>query len=312
MLLNRSKLAMDAIRASAKELNDMEIGDLVYERNHVRRTMDLTRMGVNTLTVLGLLGYTLFLNHIAKFNAERRKYALALEMQHEQLELDVLRRTEELSELTLHLQTAREDERAHVARELHDELGALLTAAKFDIARLKRSLGNIEPQVEDRIHHLNETINQGIALKRRITEDLRPSALTNLGLIAALEIQAREFQSRSGLTLKLALNMQVVPLSDEAKLTVYRLVQESFTNIAKHANASQVQLSLRLNANSVVVTVTDDGNGFNPAAIAKTSHGLKGMRYRVEAHGGKLHLKSSAGNGTQIEAWLPSKLEASG
>ena len=309
MLLNRGRVTMDAIRANAKQLHDNEIGDLMRERNRVLKTMDLTRIGVHTLTFLGLLGCALFLNHIAKFKAERREHAVALELQRNQLELEVLRRTEELSELTLHLQNAREDERAHVARELHDELGALLTAAKFDTARLKRSLGKIEPDIEDRITHLNTTINQGIALKRRIIEDLRPSALTNLGLIAALEIQAREFENRTGLKLKLALEMPHAPLSDEVKLTVYRLVQESLTNTAKHAGASEVQLNLRLEGGHVVVTVIDDGCGFNPAEVLKTSHGLTGMRYRVEAHGGRMRLKSSIGAGTQIEAWLPIKVE---
>ena len=305
MLLNRGKGAMDAIRANAKKLRENEFGDLVRERERVQKTMDLTRIGVHALTLLGVLGYALFLNHIAKFNAERRQHAIALEKQRDQLELDVLSRTEELSELTLHLQTAREDERARVARELHDELGALLTAAKFDTARLKRSLGSVESDVQDRINHLNATINEGIALKRRIIEDLRPSALTNLGLVAALEIQAREFEQRTGLTLKLEFDLQHAPLSDDAKLTIYRLVQESLTNTAKYANASHVQLKLRLDGGYVLVTVIDNGKGFNPAAIAKNSHGLTGMRYRVEAHGGRLRLSSSIGNGTQIEAWLP-------
>ena len=168
----------------------------------------------------------------------------------------------------------------------------------------------MEPDVEDRVNHLNQTINQGIALKRRIIEDLHPSALTNLGLVAALEIQAREFEERSGLTLKLALDVKHAPLSSDVKLTVYRLVQESLTNIAKYAKASEVQIKLRVEDANVVVTVIDNGCGFNPSAVLKSSHGLTGMRYRVESQGGKIRVKSSLGNGTQIEAWLPTKIEA--
>ncbi len=308
MLLMRGKVALDAIRSNVKQLYDNELGDLTKERVRMQKTMDFTRIGVHTLTLVGLLGYALFLDHIAKFKAQGREHALALEAQRNELEIAVLRRTEELSELTLHLQTAREDERAHVARELHDELGALLTAAKFDTARLKRSLGKMEPDVEDRVNHLNQTINQGIALKRRIIEDLHPSALTNLGLVAALEIQAREFEERSGLTLKLALDVKHAPLSSEVKLTVYRLVQESLTNIAKYAKASEVQIKLRVEDANVVVTVIDNGCGFNPSAVLKSSHGLTGMRYRVESQGGKIRVNSSVGNGTQIEAWLPTKI----
>ncbi len=309
MLLARGKNSMDAIRANVKLLHDNEVSGLIHERDRIQRTMDLTRIGVHTLTLLGLFGYALFLNHIAEFKTERRAHALALETQRNELELAVIQRTEELSELTLHLQTAREDERAHVARELHDELGALLTAAKFDTARLKRSLGKITPDVEDRINHLNQTINEGIALKRRIIEDLHPSALVNLGLIAALEIQSREFEQRTGLSLKLTLDAEHAPLSNDVKLTVYRLVQESFTNIAKYANASQVQLNLHVENKFVVISVIDNGRGFNPTAVAKSSHGLTGMRYRVEAQGGKLRLKSSVGTGTRVEAWLPINVE---
>ena len=199
----------------------------------------------------------------------------------------------------------REEERARVARELHDDLGALLTAAKFDTARLKRSLGTVEPDVQDRINHLNATINEGIALKRRIIEDLRPSALFNLGLIAALEIHARELESRSGLKLHLALDLQQALLSEEVKLTIYRLVQESFSNIAKHANATEVHLKLRVDDTHVIATVIDNGRGFDPAVMPKNSHGLTGMRYRVAAHGGEIRIESIIGSGTQIDAWLP-------
>ncbi len=308
MLLIRGKVALDEIRANVSQLYDNEFGSLTHERVRMQKTMDATRIVVHTLTLVGLLGYALFLDHIAKFKAQRRAHALALEAQRNELEIAVLKRTEELSELTLHLQTVREEERAHVARELHDELGALLTAAKFDTARLKRSLGKLEPVVEDRINHLNQTINQGIALKRRIIEDLHPSALTNLGLVAALEIQAREFEERSGMTVKLALDLEHAPLASDVKLSVYRLIQESLTNIAKYANASQVQIKLAVEGANVLVSVIDNGCGFNPAAVPKSSHGLSGMRYRVESHGGKMRLKSSVGNGTQIDAWLPIKL----
>ena len=305
MMLNRGKVAMDSIRADAKTLRDNEMSDLIRERERVQKTMDLTRVGVHVLTLFGVLGYAFFLNYIATFNAQRRQHALALERQRDQLELDVLRRTQELSELNLHLQTAREEERARVARELHDDLGALLTAAKFDTARLKRSLGTVEPDVQDRINHLNATINEGIALKRRIIEDLRPSALFNLGLIAALEIHARELESRSGLKLHLALDLQQALLSEEVKLTIYRLVQESFSNIAKHANATEVHLKLRVDDTHVIATVIDNGRGFDPAVMPKNSHGLTGMRYRVAAHGGEIWINSTIGSGTQIDAWLP-------
>jgi len=107
------------------------------------------------------------------------------------------------------------------------------------------------------------------------------------------------------LALNLAMELEHVPLANNVKRTVYRLVQESLTNIAKYAGARQVQIKLRVESANVVVTIIDNGRGFNPAAVPKNSHGLTGMRYRVESHGGKIRLKSSIGNGTQIEAWPP-------
>jgi len=104
-------------------------------------------------------------------------------------------RTTSLANLATYLQQVREDERGHLARELHDELGSLLTAAKLDVARLKSRLGDQAPEALQRLQHLTETLNRGIALKRRIVEDLRPSSLSNLGLLPSLEILTREFSS---------------------------------------------------------------------------------------------------------------------
>ena len=145
----------------------------------------------------------------------------------------------QLKELAQHLQTIREDERSHLARELHDELGALLTAAKLDVARLKSRLGStVTADATERLAHLNEPLNGGIALKRRIIEDLRPSSLSNLGLVAALEIQLREFGARSEITV--VDELEHVELAPAAQLTVYRLVQDALTNTVKYPTATAV------------------------------------------------------------------------
>src|SRR6185436_8323825 len=113
----------------------------------------------------------------------------------------------------------------------------------LDVARLKSRLGEQQPEVLQRLQHLTETLNNGIALKRRIIEDLRPSALANLGLIASLEILAREFSERSGV--EVACSLEAVELDEERQLTIYRTVQESLTNVGKYAEARQVEISLR-------------------------------------------------------------------
>jgi signal transduction histidine kinase len=232
-----------------------------------------------------------------------RREQESLQRERDRLEKQVRDRTATLAELATHLQQVREDERGHLARELHDELGALLTAAKLDVARIKSRLGSSYPEATERLEHLTTTLNSGIALKRRIVEDLRPSSLSHLGLVASLEILSHEFAEQSGLII--GTNLDTVELSGSAQLTVYRLVQESLTNIAKYAKAKTVQISLQDLSGYITVQVKDDGQGFNTELVASTSHGLAGMRHRVEAAGGRLSVDSAPGKGTCISAVLP-------
>ncbi|MBK1615863.1 histidine kinase [Rubrivivax gelatinosus] len=294
---------MDRIRSLAQQLLEHESQLIQADRSGVYQTLRLQRIGVNAMTALSLLALILFVRQTANFDAVQRQHAMALQAERDHLETEVARRTRDLTELARYLQSAREDERSRLARELHDELGALLTAAKLDSARLKRSLGVMSPESEARLKHLNDTINDGIGLKRRIIEDLRPSSLSNLGLVAALEIQAREFSQRSEIPVRC--DVDPVAMSDSAQITVYRLVQESLTNIAKYAGAHEVKVSLRRDGERALITVEDDGRGFDPQAVRGTAHGLMGMRYRVESHGGAMQVHSAPGEGTRIDAWLP-------
>ena len=155
----------------------------------------------------------------------------------------------------------------------------------------------------ERVSHLVETLNSGIALKRRIIEDLRPSSLSNLGLTTALEILAREFGERSGI--EVTANLEQVELPESTQLTVYRIVQESLTNIGKYAKASHVLVSVHNYPTYVTVQIQDDGEGFETSAMRPNSHGLAGMRHRVEAAGGRLTVSSELGKGTAISAVIP-------
>jgi signal transduction histidine kinase len=219
------------------------------------------------------------------------------------LETLVALRTAQLTELTHHLQTAREDERARLARDLHDELGALLTSAKLDAARLRSRLSGGAPEALERLAHLTQTLDNVIALKRRITEDLRPSSLDHLGLVVTLDILAREFAERSGVVVHREL--AEVPLAAAAELVAYRMVQEAVTNISKYAQARQVWLMLTRRNGLVELTVRDDGVGFDAATPSRSAYGLVGMRFRVEAEGGRLVVSSSPGQGTCLTMTLP-------
>ena len=297
------KSAMDDIRVSSRALLEHEVQRIVTERASVYGTLKLSRIGVGTLTALSVIAMLLYLRQSRTLARQQLAQQSAVQAERDLLEQQVRERTQHLTELARHLETAREDERSRLARDLHDELGALLTAAKLDAARLKSRLPDISDEAAARLKHLNDTLNSGIALKRRIIEDLRPSSLSNLGLVAALQILGREFAERSGLEVRV--EVEPVDLSPASELTVYRLVQEATTNIAKHAKAREVVVTLRAVGNCAEVAVRDDGVGFDARAPRTAAHGLLGMHYRVESEGGALRLNAVPGEGTEVSATLP-------
>ena len=294
---------MQAIRKHALELiarSDQRVG---LGKQQIEQSLMLSRIGIATVTAIGLLAFYMYLRQAQALQTVSQREQALLERERDRLEGLVRERTATLSELANHLQEVREEERGHLARELHDELGALLTAAKLDVARLKSKIDATAPDIAERLKHLTETLNSGIALKRRIIEDLRPSSLSNLGLTAAIEILTREYAERAGIEVETSL--EAVKLPDAAQLTVYRMVQEALTNIGKYAKAHKVLVSVHSYPTHVTVQVRDDGVGFDPTAVRPTSHGLAGMRHRVEAAGGRLSLTSSPGDGTLLSAVLP-------
>lgn len=297
------KEQMEAIREQSAKLSASSITKMEAGQSQIKKALLLSRIGIATTAMVGLLAFYMYLMQTKTLLAAGQREQEALERERDLLEKQVRERTATLAELATHLQNVREDERGHLARELHDELGALLTAAKLDVARLKSRLAGNMPEASERLQHLTHTLNTGIALKRRIVEDLRPSSLSHLGLVASLEILAREFEERSGLSI--VTNLETVALGESAQLTVYRLVQESLTNIAKYANATKVDISLHDVENAITIDVKDNGKGFQVGKIKQGSHGLTGMRHRVEAAGGKLTVASTEGQGTQVGAVLP-------
>ena len=304
LLSDIGKEKMERVRTLTEQLLVEEGMRVAKGRKGVYQTLMLNRIGTTAMAAVSLLALFMYLRQTAALDRHTEEEVRRAESERDRLEAEVTARTKQLKELAQHLQTIREDERSHLARELHDELGALLTAAKLDAARLKSRLGKTTPEVLERIAHLNETLNGGIALKRRIIEDLRPSSLSNLGLVAALEILLREFAQRSEIAT--AEDFEHVDLSPAAQLTVYRLVQEALTNIAKYAKATEVEVKLSsLDEQHVRIAVRDNGVGFDAGIQRIATHGLIGMRYRVEAEGGSMRLVSSPGQGTLIEAILP-------
>jgi signal transduction histidine kinase len=308
ILSDIGKERMDSIRSLSAGLLAHETLKFANGQRDMHRTLMLNRVGVAALSAVGLLALYLYLRQSDALERQRQEQQREVQAERDRLEQEVQRRTAQLTELTQHLQTAREDERSRIARDLHDELGALLTSAKLDAARIRSRLGSGAPEALERLGHLIGTLNSGIALKRRIIEDLRPSTLSNLGLVATLEILAREFAERSGI----AVHCELAPvaLEETAQLVVYRSVQEAITNISKYAKARNVWLIVQARDGQVEVSVRDDGVGFDSSARPSSAHGLVGMRYRVEAEGGTMVLDSALGKGTLIRVTLPESAPA--
>jgi len=294
---------MVVVDNSVSRLLAAEQRELSLAQGLVAQAVLLDRIGIALMTVLALLAFSMYLRQSTHLNEIHQQQEEALQRERDRLEVTVNRRTRQLSQLTSYLVTAREDERARIARDLHDELGALFTTAKLDVARLRSRMAKMAPEIAERLLHLSETLNTGIALKRKIIEDLRPSSLSNLGLVAALDILLRESSKSIGAEIKSSL--EEVRLSPACELTAYRLVQEAITNIGKHAGAKNVFTEMRKQDGMVIVRIRDDGKGFDPGAAPTTSHGLFGMRFRIEEAGGRFTVDSHPGAGTCIEARLP-------
>ncbi|MGY8904821.1 MAG: CHASE3 domain-containing protein [Burkholderiales bacterium] len=294
---------MDAISLMSNQLMVQELQSNEASRDYIYNTLKLSRVGVAAMSAAILFALFMYLRQVLRLDKVREKQRLAIQVERDGLEREVMQRTLRLTELTQHLETAREDERHRLARDLHDELGALLTSAKLDAARIKSRLAGIAPEALERLGHLVDTLNQGIALKRRIIEDLRPSSLSNLGLVQTLEILARDFADRSGI--EVHCDLHPVQLQPSAELVVYRLMQEAITNIVKYAKAKQLWMRLTAEGQRVVVSVRDDGVGFDTNGETTSAYGLMGMRYRVEAEHGTMALRSAPGQGTLIQVELP-------
>jgi PAS domain S-box-containing protein len=245
------------------------------------------------------------LRYISIFSdiTERKRNEETLEKQRRRLEESEAR----LRELAGFLQTVREEERTHIARELHDELGQALTALRLDLGWLRSKCGSLGSQASERVAAALGVVEHGIVSLRRISEDLRPAMLDSLGLAAAVEHHVEGFSQRTGIPCKLSMNRDEFELEGDLATAVFRIVQEALTNVARHSGASEVGISIEQSdsgAGGIRLNVWDNGKGFSDANGKKT-FGLLGMRERVTMLGGTLEIDSRPGQGTRIDCWLP-------
>jgi PAS domain S-box-containing protein len=213
---------------------------------------------------------------------------------------------EEIRRLSNHLQNIREEERSHIAREIHDELGQQLTVLKMNVLGLKKKLTGADTAIHEKIGEITDLLDTTVCSVRRISSELRPSLLYNLGLVAAIEWQLREFEKGSGIKTVLIEPAEELKISDSVKNGLFRIFQESLTNAARHANASKIIVSLEQSDGHLILTVEDNGKGFEQDRIgSKQTLGILGMKERCQMMGGNFEIRSDPAKGTAVIAAVP-------
>jgi PAS domain S-box-containing protein len=212
---------------------------------------------------------------------------------------------EQLRALSFHLQSVREEERTLIAREIHDELAQVLTALKMDCSWVDSRVPQ-SPELRQKLESMSQLIDQTVTTVHRISSQLRPGLLDNLGLIAAIEWQAQEFQERTGIECDLRLPADDLVLDEERATAIFRIFQETLTNVARHAQATRVKIKLIEKVGKLVLRVSDNGRGIPPEQITDPmSLGLIGIRERVYPWGGAVKIKGMRDRGTTVSVTLP-------
>ncbi len=232
--------------------------------------------------------------------SERAKAVRELEKSHNQLR-----------NLAVHLQCVREEERANIAREMHDELGQTLTALKMDISWLQQKYG-YHPDILARSDSMLTIVNETLRSVKRIYTELRPSLLDHLGLGAAMEWQAEEFQRRSKIECSVTLEPDNITVDIDLAIVFFRIFQEALTNVIKHANATKVEANLIRGDDRIVLEIQDNGVGISGEDILKlNSFGFLGMRERLYPLGGTISFHGKKNMGTTLTVTIPVKRETS-
>jgi len=303
---------------SAAELQGMlrfhELADMTgdYEESLVERSLANWK---RQLQVVGRLNLVTFLVAIALTSLaivamsrsvrQRQEAGAALTRQHDRLQAQADAQSAELTELYRHLQHAQEEERARLSRGLHDELGGVLLAARMDVTWLQHNPAGPDDYCM-RLDRIRTALDQGIDLKRRVVEELRPTLLDTMGLVAALRWQIEETCRRADLTCRQQFPEDEPAFSRAGAITLFRVVQEALANIIKHSRAREVDIALECIDQHVVLTIGDDGVGSTPEALIRPkAHGIAGMRHRVHVLGGRLDITTVPSGGTRIRVQVP-------
>lgn len=303
------KPLMEQIREVRRDLRNRM---LTQHSENIRNSLKGFNLMRGVVFVLGISTIVLLMIWFATTQRQLRLQIefdrILLERNHV-LEHEIKTRTEELVALAGYLSNARETEKANLARELHDELGALMTAAKHDAGFIQRKLPpDTQPALRERVERLQQTLNSIIALKRDLINNLRPAMLHDLGLLTALQNLATEFMNASEIAVKIRLPENEMNLPEPVALALFRIVQEAFTNSRKYSQASEILLELFTDERTIVLNLYDNGVGFDPGSPTHARHGLAGMKHRVQMLNGNIEIVSAPGKGVMITVEIPAQI----
>ncbi len=303
---DRGTHAMDAYKLQHTTTKAKLIRENLTNVRQSVKGFENARISTVLLSIASLILLVLAITQKQKKQELREKISLMLQAENERLEREVRLRTEELTNLATYLTEVRETEKLHLAREMHDELGALLTAAKLDADWIERKLPpESQTLVAQRMARLRQSLIGGITLKRRITNDLRPALLYDLGLIDALRALIDEFRQGEEIEVKADLPEAQPELSEAVSLSLFRIVQEAFTNIRKYARARHVSVALHVTSTVIELSIEDDGVGFDLDSPKLARQGLAGIKHRVFTHAGQLDIRTAPNAGVNIRVVLP-------
>ena len=292
------RLALDGMAAEEQTQYELRSQAFADNQNQAGRAF-LLIVGLNL--ILASLG-GVFLSQESR---RRRREATEAGERNAQLAQAVYERTAELTGLSHYLQQLQDEEKAKVAREIHDELGGTLAAVKIDLQLLSDRIADTEPQ-RARLARVIAAIDETIQVKRRIIEDLRPTLLDNLGIGAALKWQCGQFSKRWNIPCSVEIQGENLCLSPAYSIAFYRVAQESLTNVSKYAQAKNVEVSLLRGGDHWVLRIADDGIGIDRSNRHNpTAHGLVSMRERARALGGEFSIQGHPGRGTVVEIRVP-------
>jgi len=291
---------MDEIRQEVDSIQEGARAELIQRSSRWNEDVALARFGLTVITIFSLILVIAVYLLVRRGIAQRERVRRTLERQ-------VRQRTLELSELSSSLQNLQEEERARLAHDLHDELGSILVATKMDVSWVYNRLKERDPALSQRLARAMGSLDDGVDIKRRIIEELRPTVLDSLGLAAAIEWHVSQVEQRGNLRCEISIKPADIELPSAISIALFRVLQEALTNIVRHAKAANAWIALEQEERGLKFEIRDDGIGLQGGAAEhnRPSHGILGMRQRIAALGGTFEIGSGIGAGTRIKMYVP-------